>query len=154
MIRMSTTFVAADQYNLSAVRLEEWTDPPPMDSGAPLPSAVSLGRSLLLAYVCGGPPVKDVYSAILRFDEVSEHYLGPPNDEAVHLHPLYGVGLRHYSFFEVLGSPKAVAPLRHWILTFHGETAEIVAQSGKVDLKRADGENTRDIVARRAAASR
>jgi hypothetical protein len=130
-----------------------------MDVGAPMPVIESCGDSLFVAYVCHNPefpgwdsgvsiehPGFNQYCAVLRFDGVKEHYLGSPNDEALHLHPLYSRGLTAYGFHEILRSPKAVNGLRHWIITFHDETLEVVAVSAQVHRERVDGEDTRQIV--------
>ena len=70
--------------------------------------------------------------------------LGYPNDEALHGHPLAKFGLKHYAAYLVENSPliaeiqsqnrvhRAFRPgmydkFRHWVVTFHGETLEVVA---------------------------
>lgn len=73
--------------------------------------------------------------------------MGYPNDEALNAHPLYAIGLGFYGFHVVENSPL-IADLdrrdqvhgqhvagdymkrfRHWIITFHDETLEVVARN-------------------------
>jgi hypothetical protein len=130
-----------------------------METGAPEPALKPVDDQLYLAYICHNPefpgwdssaspehPGFDLYCALLKFGGVSEHYIGPPNDEALHLHPLYKHGLGAYDFFEIHGSPKAIGPLHHWIITFHDETVEVVAENAHVLSRRVPGENTHAIV--------
>jgi hypothetical protein len=159
MVTMTRTFVAASEYAGVRIEIRRWTEPPTMDVGAPEPSFVRVEDDLFVAFVCGNPefpgwdaevspdhPGFEVYSCLLRFDDVSDVYVGPPNDESLHLHPLYRNGLKPYDFVEVLNSPRAQSGLRHWILTFHGETLEVLARSAVVVNRRIFGENTSEIV--------
>ena len=70
-----------------------------------------------------------------------------PNDEVLNAHPLYGSGLGFYGFHEVENSPMIadldrrnqvhrrhvagdyIKRFRHWIMTFHDETLEVVARN-------------------------
>src|SRR6187200_438937 len=98
---MKTTFVAPEVYQGRSVTVRPWDVPPPMETGAPEPALYPAGNALYLAYICRNPefpgwdngavadhPGFEVFSALVRFDGVTEHYSGPPNDEALHLHPL------------------------------------------------------------------
>ena len=120
-----------------STRVVPWSDPPPMETGAPLPVVQRLGDSLVVAYVCHNPEFPgwdsgadpshrgfDIWSAVLRFGGVVWHHFGTPNDEALATHPLYPVGLGFYGFWTVLDSPRVPdgSELRHWIVTFHDET--------------------------------
>lgn len=90
-----------------------------------------------------------------RFSGVCAFYRGAPNDEALGGHRLWGKGLRHYSFQEVLNSdwiaelerrnrvhPRHSADvfnsLRHFVVTFKDETVECVART--LDAKHENGE--------------
>ena len=139
--------------------LVEWDDPPAMESGAPLPAARLINEALYIAYVCKNPdfpgwgngapidhPGFALFSALLRFNGVTKYSLGPPGDERLYEHPLYQVGLRHYSFYEVTGMPDVSSGDRMWIATFHDETLEVHAASAEVICRRIDGENTLRIV--------
>ena len=134
-----------------------WSEPPPMETGAPLPATRIIGDRLLVAYVCNNlefpgwnsgaqadHPGFSVYSAVLEFRGVSSFSLGPPNDERLFEHPLYGAGLEFYQFHEV----ESVAGQRpsRWVVTFHDETLEVVADSAKVLHARIDGEDTHGIL--------
>jgi hypothetical protein len=137
----------------------EWSEPPRMTTGAPLPAIHQLDQSLFVAYVCRNPefpgwdsgatpehPGFDIYSAVLRFDGVTWHHFGAPNDESLHEHPLYPFGLRCYGFWEVVYSIPTDPSLRHWIATFHDEILEVVATSACVVSPREAGEDTKAIV--------
>jgi hypothetical protein len=146
-------------FGLMSTTLIEWDGPPAMDSGAPLPVARLVGDTLYVAYVCGNPefpswesgkpidhPGFARFSALLLFRGVIRFSLGPPSDERLHEHPLYKVGLRHYSFLEVTGMPNVPSGARIWIATFHDETLEVYAASAEVSSCRIDGEDTARIV--------
>ncbi|HSS97248.1 MAG TPA: hypothetical protein VLK33_09470 [Terriglobales bacterium] len=88
--------------------------------------------------------------ALLRFDGVLYVCCGHPNDEALAGHPLAKYGLQHYEFFEVGDSPLIAeieernkvhrlhrsgmysSRFKHWIVTFHDETLEVVATGATV----------------------
>ena len=144
-----------------STRVISWSDPPAMEVGAPMPVIRSVADLLVVAYICRDPefpgwdgvaaperPGLDVWSAVLRFDGVAWHHFGAPNDEGLHSHPLYPVGLGFYGFCEVLDSPRVPdgSALRHWIATFHDETLEVVAASASIIARRVDGEETHEIV--------
>ena len=78
-------------------------------------------ESLWLAYLMGGD---DRGCAVVRFDGVEQHSFGPPNDERLHLHPLWGRGLRFYAFHQVADAPSGKI---HWIATFHDGALNVVA---------------------------
>ena len=142
-ITMTKTFVNPLDYAGHSISIEQWTDPPQMSTGAPSPELTLVRDVLFVAYYRGdledpgfevGIDASHPFS-ILRFDGVHEHYIGPPNDEALHLHPLFSKGLSYYKFYRVNGSPKASKSHQHWILTFHDETVEIIAVAGSVAYK-------------------
>ena len=130
-------------------QLVPWTEPPPMDTGAPCPAVRSDGRALLCAYFINsaGLPVRS--AAILKFEGVLHYRFGYPNNEALQGHPLYPFGLEHYGFFTVENSPLTseiekqnechpqhrsgiYRKFRHWVVTFHDETLEVIAFRGTV----------------------
>ena len=93
-----------------------------------------------------GPSSDGEPSIIITFHGVTAHYFGAPNDEAIHGHPLYGAGLRPYSYFEVRDSSwraelekmnrvhphhkkEHFSDIRHFIFTFHDTTLEVLARS-------------------------
>ena len=101
---------------------------------------------LTCAYVIGATHSESASTAILHFEGVLYYAMGYPNDEALNAHPLYAIGLGFYSFHVVENSPL-IADLdrrnqvherdvagaymkrfRHWIITFHDETLEVVAE--------------------------
>src|SRR5262249_6740066 len=110
-------------------------------SGAPMPLIFAAEHKLILVYEVA-PAGDDV--TILSFLRPYAHSFGPPNDEALHGHPLYRLGLKPYGHFEVISSPWArglermnrVHPyhdpsrfdaLRHFVFTFHDRLFECLA---------------------------
>ena len=128
-----------------------------MDAGAPHPAITKEDDRIWVAYVCRNPdfpgwdrgappdhPGFDAWCALLRFDGVSEYHFGPPNDERLHTHPLYTAGLRFYGFYEVQGAERLEhrKGKKHWVITFHDETLEVIADSAHVVSAKIDGEDT------------
>src|SRR5512145_378422 len=108
-ITMGRTFVNPEMYKGHPVKVVRWEGPPAMEPGAPDPVMKAIGDDLYLAYLCQNPeflgwdkspspdhPGFESFCALLKFEGLSEHYIGPPNDEALHLHPLYAAGLGPY----------------------------------------------------------
>jgi hypothetical protein len=125
----------------------EWTEPPQMDTGAPLPAIERSDDTLVVAYICDCD-----HSAVVRFSGVSWLHFGYPNDEGLWEHPFYDIGLRHYAFWEVHDSPRIPtgSSQRHWIGTFHDETLEVVAAAATVVVRNVSGTAT-DQIARQYA---
>lgn len=140
-------------------------DVPQSSAGAPLPHVFADEGRLLVAYIAHRPDPefdgtnpRSISSAtggqsiaILTADPYRVFQFGPPNDEAISGHRLYGLGLRPYSAFEVLNSswiasqekanrvhsshtPELFSDYRHFILTFHDSTLEFIARSFSVSL--------------------
>jgi hypothetical protein len=122
-------------------------DAPAMNGGAPAPEIAATDNSLVLTYY-GPDPRKG--RVRIAFNRPRVHYFGPPNDEALHGHPLWAFGLRHYGTFEVLNSrwidelrnmnrvhPRHVDALfdglRHYIWTFKDGTFECLARGFAVE---------------------
>jgi hypothetical protein len=111
-----------------------------METGAPEPVVQREGDRAWVAYLARDPDfpgwehpsVTEYLDAhpgepfgVLRFDGVTDCALGPPSDERLHEHPLYGRGLDFYEFHRVRSPQEA----GRWIVTFHDETLEVHAQS-------------------------
>jgi hypothetical protein len=135
-----------------------WRDPPPMETGSPLPAARAIGNRLLVAYVCSNPefpgwnagaeldhPGFAVYCAVLEFSGVKSFKLGPPSDERLWEHPLYRAGLKSYEFHEIQNESSQHS--KHWIVTFHDETLDVIAEHAKILETRIEGEDTHAILA-------
>lgn len=121
-----------------------------MDAGTPKPAIYSDDSGLTCAYIIGASHAESGSTAILHFDSVLYHAFGYPNDEALSGHALYGCGLEHYQFHVINGSPliedfdqrnrihKRHEPgafqkrFRHWIITFHDETLEVLARNARL----------------------
>ncbi|WP_322414846.1 hypothetical protein [Mesorhizobium huakuii] len=90
---------------------------------------------------------------ILTADPYLTFQFGPPNDEAISGHRLYPSGLRAYEAFEVCNSswiaslekanrvhsshtPELYSDYRHFILTFHDSTLELIAKSFSTSLRK------------------
>lgn len=84
-------------------------------------------------------------SAVIRFNRVLWHRLGPPNEEAIGAHRLCRLGLHPYTAKEVLGSQllqqfcdaNRIHPYhkdslfekyRHFAIAFHDSVFEVIAQ--------------------------
>lgn len=117
-----------------------------METGAPFPATRIVGDRLLVAYVCNNPdfpgwnsgaaadhPGFSVYSVVLEFCGVSSFSLGPPSDERLFEHPLYGAGLQFYQFHEV--EKKAGQRPSRWVLRM-AASISITRDSGYADSDR------------------
>lgn len=140
-------------------------DLPLSSAGAPLPHVFADEGRLLIAYLInspdpafGGKNPRSVSPttngqpvALLTADPYLAVQFGPPNDEALSCHRLYGLGLEPYSAFEVRNSSwiasfekanrvhsshiaERFSGYRHFILTFHDSTVEIIADDLAVSL--------------------
>jgi hypothetical protein len=99
---------------------------PPMAGGYPVPVVLYAGPSLWVAYRVG-PADGDGLFAVVHFTGVVEHRLGPPGDERLGEHALYGRGLEAHAFHQVIEAlTDAYAP-RRWVVTFRDETLEVLA---------------------------
>jgi hypothetical protein len=128
------------------------------DTGAPMPVLISGLRTFVAFYLSvhdalfdgTNPIVRDPRAdhgiGIVQFTRVTSVKMGSPNDEALSGHPLCGCGLELYSAHEVKNSPwiRELMDInrvhrgfresnwndaRHFVLTFHDETLECVAQA-------------------------
>ena len=133
--------------NPDQCQISEWSGAPQMDTGAPMPSIVVDDRELYVGYIVRDSESVDGASyAVVRFSGVSQHTFGYPNDEALDGHPLYTFGLAFYAFNEIANSPclKELAARnakshpgseprflrrKHWIVSFHDETLEVIGDS-------------------------
>jgi hypothetical protein len=120
-----------------------------MDAGAPMPAIYSHETDLTCAYVIGATHYESGCTAVLHFEGVLYYAMGYPNDEALNAHPLHAHGLGSYGFHVVENSPiisdldrrnqvheRHVAGaymklFRHWVITFHDETLEVVATNAR-----------------------
>ena len=134
-----------------------------MDAGSPEPAMHQDGDTSWVAYRCANPdfpgwgtgaapdhPGFDEYHAAIKFSGVSSIALGPPSDDRLHEHPLYGLGLEPYEFHRVEGSAAVADPANasHWIITFHDETLEVIAEKAEVVVPRIDAPNPKEALRR------
>jgi len=128
-----------------------WQEPPQMEPGAPKPSLFVDRRGDLYCAYFVSRALEDMNLgtvAVLHFKVVLQHRFGYPNEEVLHAHPLYKSGLHHYGFHIVEQSPLIAeieelnrqhphhrpgmhsTRFKHFIIAFHDETLEVVAQEG------------------------
>jgi hypothetical protein len=133
-------------------RIEDWPDPPAIDAGSPEPAVYENGGTAWVAYRChnadfpepgsgasANHPGFDEYCAVLRFTGVESLTLGPPGDERLYEHPLHDAGLEPSSFHVVEDSDEATeGETAHWIVSFHDETLEVIAEDADVFEARVD----------------
>ena len=130
-------------------KVAKWSEPPAMDSGAPVPAIYSDESGLTCAYVIGATHPESGHTAILHFKGVLYYAMGYPNDEVLNAHPLHANGLGFYGFYVIEDSPLIadldrrnqvhkrhvagayIKRFRHWIITFHDETLEVVARDAR-----------------------
>jgi hypothetical protein len=138
------------------------------DVGAPLPHLLTSGLRTLLAFYLSEPdPQWDgtyvrvvdpsdeqpASLALVEFVACSAVKMGPPNDEVIHAHPLYGRGLAAYQPLTVVNS-RWIAELiainrvheqfsaahwegqHHFLFPFHDETVEAVARDVRLATSR------------------
>lgn len=144
--------------NSSTETLVEMLGVPLMAGGAPMPFVLADEHNVSLFYYMqthdpdwDGTAVRmvDVSSegepaAVVRFNRVLWHRLGPPNEEAIAAHPLCKIGLHPYTAKEVVGS-KIIRDFcqtnrihqyhsdsmfdgyRHFAIAFHDSVFEAIA---------------------------
>ena len=142
---------------------------PQSDPGATDPIVVADEHRVLLAYRLPEPGDRDFEEperwAVIEIKGCWAHFFGPPNDEALHGHPLYDRGLTPYGIFEVRNSswirlmetrnrvhdshdPSRFAQLVHFIFTFHDSTFECVGESLVSTVEDGDKNFTTNLVRR------
>ncbi len=90
----------------NVIVVKEWPEP---DTVSPA-TTVMLGSKLVVGYGTG----EDQY-ALISFNSATNVKVGGPNDEALHGHPLYSCGLKHYAIHRIEGSP--------WLEELEGQNA-------------------------------
>jgi hypothetical protein len=157
-----------------------------MDTGAPLPHVLSSGNQTIVLFHCGldhdpewdGKTVTTIDThdnqerrfAWMRFDGVTACLFGPPNDEALNGHPLWGHGLEFYQFHTVTNSgwiaelqernrvhrhhkDELWYQLQHFVITFHDETLEVIARTYEVGKLEMDFKSAIEFITRRLLTS-
>ena len=158
----------AAERRLAAARGEEYAVPFELgvvwSGGAPLPHLLSSGLRSFVAfyleerdpdwdgtYVRMVDPTDDAVEslALAEFKGAVAVKMGPPNDEVLYGHPLYGRGLGWYGAYVVENSrwlaelveinrvherfdPQTWEGRRHFLLVFHDETVEAIASDIEV----------------------
>jgi len=116
------------------------------DSGAPEPVLIQAGSSAVVVAHASVASGHERESVVLSFEGCLATRFGYPNDEALVGHPLRKRGLGYYGIYEALNpswllelqeqnrvafpnDDWPVRTVRHFIVTFHDETFECLAQS-------------------------
>lgn len=141
-------------------------DMPQWATGAPIPHLLQIDNDVFLIYClaehdecpeltledvqrAGGPPES---VAVVHFLGCACTKMGTPNDEVLHGHALYGLGLEFYKPMVVQNStwitelesinfvhrdyrPESWQNLRHYILPFQDCTFECVAEDFRVTIR-------------------
>jgi hypothetical protein len=162
----------AEERRLAAARGEEYAVPFELgvvwSGGAPLPHLLSSGHRSFVAFYLEEPdrnwdgtyvrvvdPTDDTVEslALAEFKAPVAVKMGPPNDEVLHGHPLYGRGLAWYGAYVVENSrwlaelveinrvheqfdPQLWQEKRHFLLVFHDEVVEAVARDIEIQTMR------------------
>lgn len=129
-----------------------------------MPLLAQGSRDLVLVFRARSEPVGEPTTGVVEVNGCLVSQFGYPNDEALEGHPLAGTGLGLYGIYEALDSSwvarldaqnrisfpnSALPPKRHFIITFHDETFECLAD----DLTaRAVSGSPREVFARLASA--
>ena len=96
----------------------------------------------------------DELLAIVKFEHCYAYKFGGPNDEVIHGHSLYGRGLVAYRAHQVANSswieaekrinsvhrgfrPESWDKLKHYLLVFHDDCFECLAENHSVEVVRA-----------------
>lgn len=133
-----------------------------MDTGSPSPLIISGDGELIICFYADSDidtnQFPEYYEAdnrgviVIRFKHCVFHKFGSPNDETLHGHPYYKLGLSSYSFFELEGSDlimelkqidlihpyyneESWQKYKHFIITFHDNMFECVSESFELNKK-------------------
>jgi hypothetical protein len=140
----------------------EWEAP--WETGAPLPHVISSGWRIFLLYMAHEPDpdwdgsyVREMRTmdthriALVEFRHCSVYQFGEPNDEVIGGHRLWGKGLAPYSAHVIANSrwlvemeninkvhpsyhPDKWKALKHYLLLFHDESFECLANSYTIEV--------------------
>lgn len=117
-----------------------------MDYGAPSPLIIANDNHLLVAFLGDAGILEKEPVICVNFSLPRKHRFGLPNDETIFGHSYYQLGLRAGGFYELENSDwiaelQKIArvhryydadrwtKLKHYILTFHDNMFECVAES-------------------------
>jgi hypothetical protein len=108
--------------------IADWTDPPPMDVGAPQPFLVTGDGMAWVAYRTD----RGDHFAALRFRDVQRLTFGDLDHQLLDEHLLSPGGLSLCTFHIVTSPDLACEGLGHWVATFPDETLDVVARHADV----------------------
>lgn len=117
-----------------------------MDYGAPSPLIIANDHHLLVAFQGDADTLEEEYVICVKFARPRKHRFGLPGDETISGHPYHQLGLGAGGFYELENSdwiaelqeiarvhryynPDSWIKQKHYILTFHDNMFECVAES-------------------------
>lgn len=130
-----------------------------MDCGSPSPILLSNDNELFITFYVDKQSlsaipqerntIDDTSVCVLKFNMYLKYSFGIPGDETIHGHPYSKLGMKSYSFYELKNSdlikslqdidqvhpqhnPKKWKMYRHYILTFHDNMFECIAQGFEI----------------------
>jgi hypothetical protein len=128
-----------------------------MNTEAPMPMVFGSGQKLFVIFFAFTEDREEENIYIIQFNDPSIYKFGTPNDEVLNGHPYYKFGLKWYSFSEVINSEwiEQIKKMnrvhsnfkeenwktsRHFIIPFHDETFECIAESFEIGKEIGDPE--------------
>ncbi len=119
-----------------------------MEAGAPDPMFFSTGNKTLVVFfgtLIHDSETLDINRVMIEFTGCIKSSLGSPNNETLHGHPYYSLGVRSYGFYELENSdlltqiveiqsvharfnPARWKLYKHYVITFHDELFECIAR--------------------------
>lgn len=130
-----------------------------MDLGSPSPTIISNDSELFIAFYADKEntlatpqernTIYDIGIFALKFRVYLKYTFGSPGEETLHGHPYSKLGMKSYSFYELVDSdlikslqdidkvhpdynPEKWIMYKHYILTFHDNMFECIAQGFEV----------------------
>ncbi len=130
-----------------------------MDFGSPSPTILSNDNELFIAFYADKEntsaiphernTIYDTGIFALKFKKYLKYTFGLPSDETIQAHPYCQLGMRSYSFYELRNSdlikslqdmekihpkynPEKWKIYKHYILTFHDNMFECIAQGFEI----------------------
>ncbi len=133
------------EINMKLVQIKDQFN---MDTGAPDPMFFSAGNKTFVVFfgtLTQDHETRDLNTVMIEFTGCIKSSFGLPNNEILHGHPYYSLGLRSYGFYEIENSDLLMQIIemqslhaefdlgkwkfyKHYIITFHDELFECIAR--------------------------
>lgn len=129
-----------------------------MDTGAPMPTIISTDNELCLSFYVDKTfdelhqrdTNSDTGVISIVFNRCLKYTFGIPDNETIHGHPYWKLGMKSYAFYELKDSdlikelqqmsrvhpyynPKKWENYKHYVITFHDNMLECIAEGFKVE---------------------